>query len=88
MADRSTDDDDLAAEGGEGAKPFAADFDTAVEQSWEEQPAGGGDGGGGCGAKQKKRACGEVVGIVKRAWRCARTGPEPPTNPPCGATAD
>ena len=84
LAERSTAKDDLedADERAGGAQPFAADFDTAVETGWLDDPAAADGGGGGAAvdgggakaggdAKKKKsgRACGVVVGIVKRAWR-------------------
>jgi exosome complex exonuclease DIS3/RRP44 len=87
LADRSTaEPDDLDAGGGGerslGAQPFAADFDTAVETGWQDDPDGappassssssggkGGKGGKGEGGKGEGRACGVVVGIVKRNWR-------------------
>ena len=87
LADRSAEADDLDASGGGGerslgAQPFAADFDTAVETGWNDDPhaataeapvAGVTPSSDGSTAKEKGagegRACGVVVGIVKRAWR-------------------
>ena len=88
LAERSTAEDD-AGDGkddrGGGAMPFAADFDTAVETGWMEDPASGGGsssaGGGGASAavasapggkassKSAGKPCGVVVGIIKRGWR-------------------
>ena len=56
LADRSAedhdDDDDEREEHNGGAQPFAADFDTAVETGWQDDPVAtaGGSGGGGDGA--------------------------------------
>jgi exosome complex exonuclease DIS3/RRP44 len=81
LADRdAADADDLDAGGGRsaGAQPFAADFDTAVETGWEDEPKGAASGGGARAAGQpaaaavaskEGRPCGTVVGIVKRSWR-------------------
>ena len=77
--DGDGDDDELTSGGGgaaAGAQVFAPEFDTAVDAAW-----GGGGGGAPAAApapatdaKKGKgsgggRACGEVVGVVKRAWR-------------------
>ena len=63
-----------------GAMPFAADFNTAVETGWQDDPAAGGGGGSGAAkggrdgrstgaSRDEGKACGVVVGVIKRGWR-------------------
>ena len=83
LADRSTTKDDMdddADERAAGAMPFAADFDTAVETGWMDDPAaagaatdptpaGGAETSGATSGTASGRPCGVVVGIIKRGWR-------------------
>ncbi|KAL1520405.1 hypothetical protein AB1Y20_021991 [Prymnesium parvum] len=55
-------DDDLTTSETAGASMFAADQEMVAQQDWEQEQQAKSQ-------KTSKRACGEVVGIVKRAWR-------------------
>ena len=82
QAGEDDDDEEDLKDRNSGAMPFAADFDTAAETGWQEDPTSSSaqvithsssDAGRSVPSTQSnpssRRACGVVVGIVKRGWR-------------------